>query len=66
MESLFGTLKSNWVRHRADFTRDDARADLFYRIEIFRNPCRLHSSLGHLGLESYEPLFHHHRGSDLA
>jgi transposase InsO family protein len=58
MESFFGTLKSEWVRHRSYRTHDETRTDLFYYIEAFYNPRRLHSALGYLSPESYEQLYH--------
>jgi transposase InsO family protein len=58
MESFFGTLKGEWVHHSAYRTRDEARADLFYYIEVFYNRRRLHSALGYLSPESYELLYH--------
>jgi len=62
MESFFGTLKSEWVYHRAYRTRDQARSDIFYYIEAFYNRRRLHSSLGYLSPEEYE-LIHTTEGS---
>ena len=58
MESFFGTLKSEWVNHRAYRTRDEARADIFYYIEAFYNRRRLHSSLDYFSPEEYELLYH--------
>ena len=62
MESFFGTLKSEWVYHRVYRTRDEARSDIFYYIEVFYNRRRLHSSLGYLSPEEYE-LIHSAEGS---
>lgn len=62
MESFFGTLKSEWVYHRVYRTRDEARSDIFYYIEVFYNRRRLHSSLGYLSPEEYE-LIHSTEGS---
>jgi transposase InsO family protein len=58
MESFFGTLKSEWVHHCTYHTRDEARADIFYYIEVFYNRRRLHSALGYLSPEAYELLYH--------
>ena len=58
MESFFGTLKSEWVHHRAYRTRQEARADIFYYIEAFYNRRRLHSALGYLSPDAYEELYH--------
>ena len=58
MESFFGTLKSEWVHHRAYRTRQEARADIFYYIEAFYNPHRLHSALGYLSPAAYEERYH--------
>ena len=58
MESFFSTLKSEWVHHRTYRTRDEARTDLFYYIEVFYNRHRLHSALGYLSPETCEQLYH--------
>jgi transposase InsO family protein len=58
MESFFGSLKSEWVHHRVYRTRDEARTDIFYYIEVFYNRRRLHSSLGYLSPEAYEQLYY--------
>ena len=58
MESFFGTLKSERVHHCTYHTRDEARADLFYYIEVFYNRRRLHSALGYLSPEAYALLYH--------
>jgi putative transposase len=58
MESFIGTLKSERVHHRAYFTRDEARLDLFFYIEAFYNRRRRHSSLNYLSPEAYEQLGH--------
>ena len=64
VESFFGTLKTEWVHHCAYGTRDEARADIFYYIEVFYNRRRLHSSLGYLSPADYESL--HHQGDGLS
>ena len=58
MESLIGTLKSEWVHHRLYRTRDEARPDLFFYIEAFYNRRRRHSSLDYLSPQTYEQLYH--------
>jgi putative transposase len=58
MESFFGTLKSEWTRHRVYRTRDEARADLFFYIEAFYNRRRRHSALGYVSPATYEHLYH--------
>jgi len=58
MESFFGTLKSEWVHHRAYYSREEAKTDLFFYIEAFYNRRRRHSSLGYLSPEAYEQLYH--------
>jgi transposase InsO family protein len=58
MESFFGTLKSEWVHHRAYNSREEAKPDLFFYIEAFYNRRRRHSSLGYLSPEAYEQLYH--------
>jgi len=61
-ESFFATLKSEWVHHRIYRTRQEARADIFYYIEAFYNPRRLHSALGYLSPVAYEELYHQRAG----
>jgi putative transposase len=58
MESFIGSLKSEWVHHRAYRTRDEARPDIFYYIEAFYNRRRLHSALDYLSPEAYEQLYY--------
>jgi transposase InsO family protein len=57
MESFFGTLKSELVKHRVYRTRDEAKADVFYYIEAFYNRRRRHSALAYLSPEVCEQLF---------
>jgi putative transposase len=57
MESFFGTLKSEWVYHHTYLTRDEARTDLFYYIEVFYNRRRRHSALDYLCPEAYEKAY---------
>jgi transposase InsO family protein len=58
MESFFGTLKSELVHHCVYYTRNEAKADVFYYIESFYNRRRRHSALDYLSPEVYEQLFH--------
>lgn len=62
MESFIGTLKSEWVQHRVYHTRDEARTDLFYYIEVFYNQRRLHSALDYLSPEEYERAYYQEQG----
>ena len=48
IESLFGTLKTELVHHRAYRTREEAKTDIFFYIEGFYNRRRRHSALGYL------------------
>jgi putative transposase len=48
IESLFGTLKTELVHHRAYRTREEAKGDIFFYIEGFYNRRRRHSALGYL------------------
>jgi len=56
MESFIGTLKTEWVHHRAYQTRDEARTDVFAYIEGFYNRRRRHSALDYLSPEAFEAL----------
>jgi putative transposase len=56
MESFIGTLKTEWVHHRAYQTRDEAKTDVFAYIEGFYNRRRRHSALGYLSPETFEAL----------
>lgn len=58
MESFIGTLKSEWVQHRVYHTRNEARTDLFYYIEVFYNRRRLHSALDYLSPKEYERAYY--------
>lgn len=58
MESFFGTLKVEWVHHRRYQTRDEARTDIFFFIEVFYNRRRRHSTLGYLSPEAFEQDYH--------
>ncbi len=54
LESFFATLKKEEV-YREDYrTHEQAKASLFYYIEVFYNRKRRHSSLGYLSPHDYE------------
>jgi transposase InsO family protein len=54
VESFFATLKKEEV-HREDYlTHEQAKASLFYYIEVFYNRKRRHSSLGYISPHDYE------------
>jgi transposase InsO family protein len=54
VESFFATLKKEEV-HRQDYlTHEQAKASLFYYIEVFYNRKRRHSSLGYISPHDYE------------
>jgi putative transposase len=54
VESFFATLKKEEV-HRQDYlNREEAKASLFYYIEVFYNRKRRHSALGYLSPNDYE------------
>lgn len=54
IESLFGTLKTELVHHRAYRTREEAKSDIFFYIEGFYNRRRRHSALGYLSPVDFE------------
>ena len=58
MESLIGTVKSEWIYQATYLTRAQAKTDLFFYIEVFYNRRRRHSSLGYLSPEEYEQLYY--------
>jgi len=53
-ESFFGKLKCEAVRGEVYKTRNDARKDLFWYIEIFYNRKRRHATLGYLSPTEFE------------
>jgi len=54
LESFFATLKKEEV-HREDYlTHAQAKASLFYYIEVFYNRKRRHSALGYVSPHDYE------------
>lgn len=58
IESFLGSLKTEWVHHRRYRTRDEARTDIFYFIEVFYNRRRRHSTLGYVSPDEYERIYH--------
>jgi len=54
MESLFATLKLEWILHRNYETRAEARRDLFELLEVFYNRQRRHSALGYQSPVDFE------------
>jgi len=54
VESFFGKLKSEWVKHKIYETHDDAKKDIFNYIEVFYNRKRRHASLGNVSPVGYE------------
>ena len=59
MESFWATLKSELTHHQRYATREEARLDLFWYIEVFYNRQRLHSSLGYRSPASYLAQWRH-------
>ena len=58
MESLIGTIKSEWIYHFDHPTRAEARAAFFYYIEVFYNRRRRHSSLDYLSPQEHEQRYY--------
>jgi len=54
MESFFGKLKSEHIRGRSYPTREEAKRDLFWYLEIFYNRIRRHASLGYMSPADFE------------
>ncbi len=59
MESFWATLKSELTHHHRYATREDARLDLFWYIEVFYNRQRLHSTLGYQSPAAYLAQWRH-------
>jgi len=62
-ESFFATLKRERVHRRVYPTRSEAKADIFYYIEIYYNRQRRHSTVGHMSPIHYERATHLHTSS---
>lgn len=54
VESFFATLKKEEVHREEYLTHEQAKASLFYYIEIFYNRKRRHSALGYVSPHQYE------------
>jgi transposase InsO family protein len=54
VESFFATLKKEEVHRERYLTHEQAKASLFYYIEVFYNRRRRHSALGYLSPHDYE------------
>jgi transposase InsO family protein len=54
MESFFGKLKGEHVQDRVYRTREEAKQDLFWYIEVFYNRMRRHASLGYVSPVQFE------------
>ncbi len=53
MESFWGKLKQEWLNDKHFRTRDEAKAAVFYYIEVFYNRQRRHSINGYLSPSDY-------------
>lgn len=54
VESFFATLKKEEVHRQEYLTHEQAKASLFYYIEVFYNRKRRHSALGYISPQEYE------------
>ena len=54
LESFFATLKKEEVHRENYLSREQAKASLFYYIEVFYNRKRRHSALGYISPHDYE------------
>ena len=54
LESFFATLKKEEVHREKYVTHEQAKASLFYYIEVFYNRKRRHSALGYVSPHDYE------------
>ncbi len=54
VESFFATLKKEEVHREYYVTHEQAKASLFYYIEVFYNRKRRHSALGYISPHDYE------------
>jgi putative transposase len=55
-ESLFHTLKAEWIYHFDFVTREQARLAIFDYVEGFYNTTRMHSTLGFRAPNEYEKM----------
>lgn len=53
MESFWGKLKQEWLNDKHFRTRDEAKAAIFYYIEVFYNRQRRHSANGYMCPSEY-------------
>lgn len=53
-ESFFGKVKAEWIQDRIYATRDEAKQDVFWYIEVFYNRQRRHASLGYVSPADFE------------
>lgn len=53
MESFWGKLKQEWLNDKYFHTRDEAKAAVFYYIEVFYNRQRRHSANSYLSPSDY-------------
>lgn len=53
-EPFFKTLKRESVKERSYRTRNEAKQDIFKRIELYYNRVRMHSTLGYMSPVEYE------------
>ena len=53
-ESFFKTLKRELAEERSHGTRDEAKRDIFKRIELYYNRVRMHPTLGYMSPVEYE------------
>jgi putative transposase len=53
-ESFFGKLKAEHIRDRVYATREEARLDVFWYIEVFYNRMRRHAALGYVAPVEFE------------
>jgi len=53
-ESFFGKVKMEHVRDRVYATREEAKLDLFWHIEVFYNRIRHHAALGYVSPAEFE------------
>ena len=53
-ESFFGKLKSEWLADKSFKTRNEAKQEVFWYIEVFHNRNRRHASLGYVSPVNFE------------